>query len=84
LSPSSSISIPAAAEIREKGLNLGEFQIRLLEKVEELTLYAVQQERTIREQRTTIDSKEARISSLEARLAAIELMLLRQQHDQQK
>ncbi len=43
-------NIPNAAEIREKGLNLSEFQMKLLEKIEELTLYTVEQAKTIKVQ----------------------------------
>ena len=44
-------NLPKANEIKEKGLNLSEFQMKLLEKIEELTLYAVQQSKTIGELR---------------------------------
>ena len=33
--------IPSAKEVKEKGLNAGEMQTKLLEKIEELTLYAI-------------------------------------------
>ncbi len=39
--------IPSAAEIQENGLNLTQFQMKLLEKIEELTLYTLQQEEKI-------------------------------------
>ncbi|HYK91639.1 MAG TPA: hypothetical protein VE398_22925 [Acidobacteriota bacterium] len=51
-------NVPDATEIKGKGLNLGEFQMKLLEKIEELTIYTVQQAKTIQE--------------LQARLAALE------------
>jgi hypothetical protein len=35
--------VPSTAEMKENGLNLSQFQMRLLEKIEELTLYTVQQ-----------------------------------------
>jgi hypothetical protein len=34
--------IPSAAEVEDKGLNAGEMQTKLLEKIEELTLYAIE------------------------------------------
>ncbi len=70
-------NVPNSEEIKANGLNLGEFQMKLLEKIEELTLYTVQQEKTIREQ-------QAKNSALEARLAAVEQMLSRQQERRQK
>ncbi|MCP3995893.1 MAG: hypothetical protein GY722_12640 [bacterium] len=39
--------IPSAAKIRENGLNLAQFQMKLLEKIEELTLYTLEQEERI-------------------------------------
>lgn len=41
--------IPSAAEMQEKGVNMSELQIQLLQKVEELTLYIIQQEQRIKE-----------------------------------
>jgi hypothetical protein len=58
-------NVPKASEIREKGLNLSEFQMKLLEKIEELTLYTVQQAKVI-------GQKDAEITALNARLAALE------------
>jgi len=40
-------NVPPAEEIVENGLNLTEMNIRLIEKVEELTLYTLQQQETI-------------------------------------
>ncbi|MDJ0825026.1 MAG: hypothetical protein QNJ16_05925 [Rhodobacter sp.] len=39
--------IPSAAEVKADGLNMTEMQLALLEKIEELTLYVIQQERRI-------------------------------------
>jgi hypothetical protein len=58
-------NVPPAAEIRKNGLNLAEFQMKLLEKIEELTLYTVQQAKVI-------GQKDAEITALNARLAALE------------
>jgi len=35
-------NVPSASEVKEKGLNLVEMQIRLLQKIEELTLYTIE------------------------------------------
>jgi len=40
--------IPSAAEVQRDGLSIGEFSMKLLKKIEELTLYVVQQQETIR------------------------------------
>jgi hypothetical protein len=48
--------IPSAAEIEKKeGVNLGEMQIKLLQKIEELTLYVIQQQETIDELKTEMN-----------------------------
>ena len=41
--------IPSAEEMQEKGVNINELQMQLLQKVEELTLYILQQEQRIQE-----------------------------------
>ena len=41
--------IPSAAEMQENGVNMNELQMQLLQKVEELTLYIIQQEQRIQE-----------------------------------
>ncbi len=51
--------IPSADEVREEGLNMTLLQMRMLEKIEELTLYTLQQQETI--------------SSLESRLVELEI-----------
>lgn len=52
--------IPSASEITKNGLSIGEMQNKLLQKVEELTLYAIQQNKEIVEQkkdRKTLEEK---------------------------
>lgn len=39
--------VPSAADVQKNGLNMTEMQLTLLEKVEELTLYTVQQQKQI-------------------------------------
>ncbi len=41
--------IPTAKEVEENGVSLGEMQTKLLQKIEELTLYIIEQEKRIRE-----------------------------------
>jgi hypothetical protein len=43
-------NIPSAAEVAENGINLGEMNARLLEKIEELTLYIIKQEKRLDDQ----------------------------------
>ena len=59
--------IPSEKEVREKGVGLGEMQIKLLAKIEELTLHAIQaEERNNRLDRQNRELEE-RIARLEAR-----------------
>lgn len=53
--------IPSEAEVKENGMGLVEMQIKLLQKVEELTLYVIEQDKRALEQ-------EKRIKELEAEL----------------
>jgi len=53
--------IPSAAEVKENGLNMGEMQNKLLQKIEELTLYMIEQQKTI-------DLQNARIQILESKV----------------
>ena len=41
--------IPSAKEVEENGVSLGEMQAKLLQKIEELTLYAIVQQKCIEE-----------------------------------
>lgn len=41
--------MPSAAEVQEKGAGLGEMQVKLLAKIEELTLHLIQAEKRIAE-----------------------------------
>lgn len=58
--------IPKAAEVIKDGVNLGEMNAKLLEKIEELTLYIIYQEEQIQELRKLQDEvkklKEAMIT----------------------
>ncbi len=40
--------IPSAEEVAENGVNLGEMESKLLQKIEELTLYVIEQEKRIK------------------------------------
>ncbi len=42
-------NIPSAAEVEKNGINLGEMDAKLLEKIEELTLYSIKQNKQIKQ-----------------------------------
>lgn len=50
--------IPSAEEVKEKGVSVGEMQSKLLQKIEELTLYIIEQNKTINEQNKRIEKLE--------------------------
>ena len=67
--------IPSAAEVKKEGLDLGDNQAALLRKIEELTLYAIDQQKQFTEQKKVNDQQKLHITALETRLNAIEKML---------
>ncbi len=56
--------IPSAKEIEANGLELGESQAALLKKIEELTLYAIQQEEQLRKQQDEISKLQLLVEEL--------------------
>ncbi len=50
--------IPSAAEVKEKGVNIVEVQAKLLQKVEEMTLYLLAQEKKMKAMQARIDKLE--------------------------
>jgi len=57
--------VPSAAEVAKDGLALGEMNATLLKKVEELTLYLIEQNKQILEQKNLINEQNKRIEKLE-------------------
>ncbi|WP_407505327.1 hypothetical protein [Elizabethkingia miricola] len=57
--------IASAAEMQKEGVNIGDFQIKLLQKIEELTLYSIEQNKLIKEYSETNKKLEKRILKLE-------------------
>lgn len=57
--------VPSAMEIEENGLMLGDMQKKLIEKVEELTLYTIEQNKLIKSQGEMIDNMSRKIEKLE-------------------
>jgi hypothetical protein len=61
-------NVPSAQEIQQNGLSLGEMSNMLLQKIEELTLYAIEQQKEIKRLKTENEN----YKSLAERLSAIE------------
>ncbi|MEP3385844.1 MAG: cell wall anchor protein, partial [Flavobacteriaceae bacterium] len=55
-------NIPSAKEVAEYGVKLGEMNAKLLQKIEELMLYTIQQEKKI-------EILESRLESIESNTA---------------
>ena len=64
-------NIPSAKEVLENGIHLGEMNGKLLQKIEELTLYTIQQEKKIKEQEKELK----KLQGLSDRLEKLEKLL---------
>ncbi len=54
--------IPNEAEVKANGINLGEMDAKLLQKIEELTLYTIAQDKTLKEQQKRIETQTEQLS----------------------
>ncbi|PWL39608.1 hypothetical protein DKG77_01885 [Flagellimonas aquimarina] len=66
-------NIPSAKEMEEDGIQLGEMNMKLLEKIEELTLYTLEQEKKLKE----MDELKSKVTNQENRLEKLEQLLNR-------
>ena len=64
--------IPTEAEVKEKGVSLGDMQAKLLAKVEELTLHMIQQDKENHELREHVTQQEKQNQELREHLARLE------------
>ncbi|NDW17683.1 hypothetical protein D0T53_01975 [Dysgonomonas sp. 216] len=58
--------IPSEKEVIEKGIDVVEMQAKLLQKIEELTLYVIEQEQKNKDQKTQIEDLQNRLKNLES------------------
>ncbi|WP_411377469.1 hypothetical protein ACLHWS_12535 [Flavobacterium psychrophilum] len=56
--------IASAKEMKKEGVNIGEFQIKLLQKIEELTLYTIEQNKQLIEQNKKITHLEQDLQAI--------------------
>ncbi len=70
------INIPSATEVEENGIQLGEMNKLLLEKIEELTLYTIHQEEKLTEKEMQIMVLRDELKALKDRLSTIEKHIL--------
>ncbi|OBS13378.1 hypothetical protein ATE49_13105 [Elizabethkingia miricola] len=57
--------IASAAEMQKEGVNIGDFQIKLLQKIEELTLYFIEQNKQNKELFHLVEKQQEQIKNLE-------------------
>lgn len=57
-------NIPSADEVLKNGINVAEMNSRLLEKIEELTLYSIEQNKQLKSQSDKIEKLEQQVQSL--------------------
>jgi len=67
--------MPSAQEVVKDGINLGKMNMLMVKKVEELTLYIIEQSNQLREQQKEISEKDQQIKKFESRLNTIEQVL---------
>lgn len=65
--------IPSAKEVEKNGIFLGEMDAKLLQKIEELTLYTIQQEKKIK----TLEIRSSKIEKLEKENKVLKSLLKR-------
>jgi anti-sigma28 factor (negative regulator of flagellin synthesis) len=58
--------IEPAVQMQEKGLDVGDNQTKLLQKIEELTLYSIEQEKQLVQQKKQLEIMQAQIEELKA------------------
>jgi len=67
--------IASASEMQNNGLDIGEHQTKLLQKTEELTLYAIDQDKKMKNLQLELDAKTAEIKELKGALESVLIKL---------
>ena len=62
------LNMPSAAEVESKGIEIGKMNAKLLQKIEELTLYTIAQEKKIE----SLEQENKRIDSLAKKISELE------------
>jgi hypothetical protein len=60
--------VPSAAEVEKDGLDLGDNQAALLKKIEELTLYVIEQNKMYKEQSQKLEQQQREIEALKKQI----------------
>jgi hypothetical protein len=70
--------VPSAEKVKKEGIDIGDNQAILLKKIEELTLYAIEQSKeieTLKAQNQTLTQKMEKVNKLEQEIEAIKSLL---------
>jgi hypothetical protein len=64
--------IPSAKEVEEEGLSMSQMMAKQMQKIEELTLYVIEQNKQITEQNNKLESQNNEIATLKKELAEMQ------------
>jgi len=67
--------IPSADNVQRAGIDVGGTQAALLKKIEELTLYIIDQDKTLQEYKRKLSEQDSRAATLEERVQRLEKLL---------
>src|SRR5690606_9079840 len=67
-------NIPSAKDMETDGILLKELNLKLLEKIEELTLYTIQQEKEITTQKEKLQNQEEKLKTLKDKASKVEIL----------
>jgi hypothetical protein len=67
--------VPSAAEVKKEGLDLGDNQAVLLRKIEELTLYIIEQNKQAETQKQQLETQQQNMATPATKLEAMEKVL---------
>ena len=62
--------MPSAKEVESGGMNVGEMQGKVVEKVEELTLYIIQQQKQIEASQKQVEALQQLVEKLQQQIEA--------------
>ena len=64
--------MPSAADLKKTKLDLGDMQAKQMQKIEELTLYTIDQDKKLKQQSEAIASQQNEINELKAMLTKMQ------------
>ncbi len=67
--------IPSAAEMSTQGADLGELNTKLLQKIEELTLYTIEQEKTLKSQESKFKQQNSKIEKQQEEIEELKTLV---------